>query len=162
MVKERLSRWGIGPMIAVPSFLYTVAALVISFKWTGVFLLRPWPEAVRLVGAALTGLGVALWLAGAIAAMQAYNRDRLDTAGPFALVRNPMYSGWITLAFPGLALYFGSWPMFLTPVMAYSIFRRFIRREDEYLEDRFGQAYRDYRKRVNAVVPIPKSWFKRR
>jgi N-acyl-D-aspartate/D-glutamate deacylase len=31
-------------------------------------------------------------------------------------------------------------------------------REDEYLERRFGQAYLDYRARVNEVIPLPRFW----
>jgi protein-S-isoprenylcysteine O-methyltransferase Ste14 len=48
--------------------------------------------------------------------------------------------------------------MLLTPWIAYAIFRRLIHRVDEYLEQRFGQAYRDYRRRVNEVIAIPRFW----
>jgi protein-S-isoprenylcysteine O-methyltransferase Ste14 len=76
----------------------------------------------------------------------------------FLLVRHPVYAAWITLGFPGLALLDRSWPMLLTPWIAYAIFRRLIHRVDEYLEQRFGQAYRDYRRRVNEVIAIPRFW----
>jgi protein-S-isoprenylcysteine O-methyltransferase Ste14 len=97
-----------------------------------------------------------MWLVGAVTVMRAYNRDRLVTSGIFALVRHPIYAAWITLIFPGLALLTRSWPMLLTPWIAYAIFRRLIHREDEYLEQRFGQAYRDYRRRVNEVIAVPR------
>ena len=61
---------------------------------------------------------------------------------------------------PGLALFNRSWPMLITPLIAYAIFRRLDHREDEYLEQRFGQAYLDYRRRVNEVIPIPRFWQK--
>jgi protein-S-isoprenylcysteine O-methyltransferase Ste14 len=41
-------------------------------------------------------------------------------------------------------------------LVAYTIFKLLIHREDEYLERRFGQAYLDYRARVNEVVPLPR------
>ena len=97
-----------------------------------------------------------MWLVGAVTVMRAYNRDQLVTSGVFALVRHPIYAAWITLIFPGLALLTRSGPMLLTPWIAYAIFRRLIHREDEYLEQRFPQAYRGYRRRVNEVMPIPR------
>ena len=101
-----------------------------------------------------------MWLVGAVTVMRAYNRDRLVTSGVFALVRHPIYAAWITLIFPGLALLARSWPMLISPCIAYAIFRRLIHREDEYLEQRFAQAYLDYRRRVNEVIAIPRFWQK--
>ncbi len=161
MAGSRLSRFGVGPKIAIPAFVYTVAALVVSYRWPGTFMVRPLSEAVRIVGAVLTTFGVLLWLAAMVPVGQAYNRDQLVTSGVFGLVRHPMYSGWITLAFPGLALLIGSWPMLVTPFLGYVMFKRLIHREDEYLEKRYGQAYRNYRERVNEVVPIPRFGRKR-
>ncbi|HSM77430.1 MAG TPA: hypothetical protein VLT57_07390, partial [Bryobacteraceae bacterium] len=57
---------------------------------------------------------------------------------------------------PGLALLLRYWPMLLTPLVAYAIFKSLIHREDKYLEQRFGQPYRDYRRSVNEVIPIPR------
>jgi protein-S-isoprenylcysteine O-methyltransferase Ste14 len=97
-----------------------------------------------------------MWMTGVVTVMRAYNRDQLVTSGVFALVRHPVYGAWITLIFPGLALLTRSWPMFISPLIAYALFKRLIHREDEYLEKRFGQAYLDYRRRVNEVIAIPR------
>jgi protein-S-isoprenylcysteine O-methyltransferase Ste14 len=78
------------------------------------------------------------------------------TAGVFAVVRHPVYSSAIVLSLPGIALLTRSWPLLLMPLVAYAVFKVLIHREDEYLERRFGQAYLDYRARVNEVVPIPR------
>ena len=153
-----MSRWGVGPKTLVPSMSYALAAWAATSAWPGVFRLRWLPDVVVTAGAVLTAAGVAMWLVGAVAVMRAYNRDQLVTSGMFALVRHPVYAAWITLIFPGLALLTRSWPMWITPWIAYAIFRRLIHREDEYLERRFGQAYRDYRRRVNEVLPIPRFW----
>ncbi|MCX6626175.1 MAG: isoprenylcysteine carboxylmethyltransferase family protein [Candidatus Solibacter sp.] len=157
-MEKRLSRWGIGPRTFVPSFIYTLAAWAATSAWPEVFLLPSLPDVVGTVGAVLTALGLLLWIVGAVTVMRAYDRDQLVTSGVFALVRHPVYAGWITLAFPGLALLHRSWPMLITPLIAYAIFRSLIHREDEYLEKRFGQAYLDYRRRVNEVIPIPRFW----
>src|ERR1039457_4890882 len=151
-----MSRWGVGPKTFVPSMLYTLAAWAATSAWPGVFRLRWLPDVVVSAGVVLTAAGVVMWLVGAVTVMRAYNRDQLVTSGIFALVRHPIYAAWITLIFPGLALLTRSWPMLITPWIAYAIFRRLIHREDEYLEQRFGQAYRDYRRRVNEVIAVPR------
>jgi protein-S-isoprenylcysteine O-methyltransferase Ste14 len=88
--------------------------------------------------------------------MGAYNHDRLATGGLLGLVRNPIYSAWIVFILPGLALLSRSWPMLLMPLVAYAVFKARIHREDEYLTEQFGQAYLEYRDRVNELIPIPR------
>ncbi len=156
MVEARPSRWGVGPRIFAPSLAYTVAAWAATFAWPGAFRLPSLAGVVVTAGAVLTATGLLLWLAGVVTVMRAYERDRLVTSGVFALVRHPVYAAWIALVFPGLALLGRSWPMLLTPWIAYRIFRRLIQQEDKYLERRFGKDYLDYCRRVNEVVPIPR------
>ncbi len=74
-----------------------------------------------------------------------------------SLVRHPIYSAWIVFIVPGLGLLSRSWPVLLTPLVAYAVFKLLIRREDEYLEQRFGDDYLRYRMQVNELIPIPKS-----
>ena len=57
---------------------------------------------------------------------------------------------------PGLVLMSRSWPLFLTPVVAYLVFKVRIRRENEYLERHFGEEYRKYKAQVNELVPLPR------
>jgi protein-S-isoprenylcysteine O-methyltransferase Ste14 len=138
---------------------YGVVAMAATYTWPDACLLRWPPYAVfATAGGILLALGVPMWLTGAISVMRAYNRDQLVTSGVFGLVRNPVYSAMIVLNLPALALLTRSWPLFLMPLVAYAVFKRLIHREDEYLERRFGQAYFDYRARVNEVIPIPRFW----
>jgi protein-S-isoprenylcysteine O-methyltransferase Ste14 len=80
----------------------------------------------------------------------------LATTGIFGLVLHPIYSDWIVFLIPGLALLSWSWPILLTPVVAYAFFKLSIRKEDQYLEKHCGQAYRDYKAQVNELFPIPR------
>jgi protein-S-isoprenylcysteine O-methyltransferase Ste14 len=156
---ERLSRFGVGPRIMLPSVVCAVAAWFATRAWPDVCLLLWAPQAVlTTLAVILLALGVPLWLVGVITVMRAYDRDQLRTSGVFALVRHPVYSAWIVFVFPGIALLFRSWPMLLVPLVAYAIFKRLIHREDEYLQGRFGQAFLDYRAQVNEVCPFPWLW----
>jgi len=100
--------------------------------------------------------GVSMLIVSARALSTAYNNDRLTTSGIFAVVRNPIYSAWLVFILPGLALLSRSWPLLLTPLVGYAVFKRLIHREEEYLRQRFGEAYLNYRAQVNELVPNPK------
>ncbi len=155
-MEKRLSRWGVGPKTFAPAFVYLLAAWAATSAWPGICKVSPLPGVVDVAGFVVIGLGVVFWLTGIITVMRAYNRDRLATSGAFALVRHPVYAAWIMLILPGVALLSRSWPALLTPLVAYAIFKRLIPREEEYLAKRFGQAYLDYRRRVNELIPIPR------
>ena len=155
MSENRISRWGVGPKIAIPSLLLTLAVWAAASAWPEILVLRI-PEFLRSMGSLLIAIGLAVWVTGAFTVMRAYNRDELVTTGVFALVRHPVYAGWITFVFPGLALYTGAWPFAAIALLAYGIFTRQIHREEDYLAQHFGTPYLEYRRHVNAVIPIPR------
>jgi protein-S-isoprenylcysteine O-methyltransferase Ste14 len=76
----------------------------------------------------------------------------LVTGGFFKFTRNPMYLGMV-LALIGVALLLGSLAAFLPiPVFAWWIQSRFIRQEETFLEETFGDAYREYRAKVRRWI----------
>ncbi len=161
-MEKRLSRWGIGPRTFLPTVAYGVVAGAATRAWPDACLLRWPPYAVfATVGGILLALGMPMLLTAGITLRRAYNRDELVTSGVFAVVRHPIYSAMIVLNLPGIALLTRSWPLFLMPLVAYAIFKLLIHREDEHLERRFGQAYLDYRARVNELIPLPRFWLRK-
>lgn len=155
MIRE-MSRWGVGPSILLPTGAYAAVAGLATWLWPDVCLVRAVPYWCFLAAGLLPLLiGVPMLIVAGRAAMAAYNADTLATTGIFALTRNPIYSAWIVFNIPGLALLSRSWPLFLTPVMAYLVFKARIGRENEYLEKRFGDDYRAYKAQVNEVLPFP-------
>lgn len=88
--------------------------------------------------------------------MVAFKKTELVTDGIFGIVRNPIYSAWIVFIIPGMVIYSRSWPALLTPLVAYLAFKVSIKQEEEYLEEHFGQAYREYRSMVNEIIPWPR------
>jgi protein-S-isoprenylcysteine O-methyltransferase Ste14 len=161
-MEARLSRWGVGPKIALGAGGYAVLALVASCLWPEVCSLRFIPSWILYsLGGILCVLGIPLWLAGIHAAMSAYNRDELMTSGVFGLVRHPIYAAWIVFLLPGIALLCQSWLLFGASLTGYAVFKLSIQREDDYLAQRFGQAYLDYRSRVNELFPWPSVFFAR-
>jgi len=159
MTRE-ISRWGVGPSIMLSAGAYAAVAGFATRLWPDVCLVMAVPRIVFIVGGiVLLTVGIPMLVAAARAATVAYNSDKLATTGIFGFVRNPIYSAWIILIIPGLVLLSRSWPMFFTPLIAYSVFKARIGRENEYLEKRFGDAYCTYKTQVNELFPFP--WNKR-
>jgi protein-S-isoprenylcysteine O-methyltransferase Ste14 len=72
----------------------------------------------------------------------------LVQSGPYRFSRNPIYVAFV-LAEAGLGLAFGWWwALGLSPAVALALDVRVVRREEAYLDGKFGQAYQDYRGRV--------------
>ena len=78
--------------------------------------------------------------------------ERLVTGGPFRWCRNPMYLGHL-IFFAGLALVLGSW--LAAAVFAFHAFwfDRRVREDEARLSGLFGDAYREYCRRVKRWIP---------
>ncbi|MBN2579515.1 MAG: isoprenylcysteine carboxylmethyltransferase family protein [Pirellulales bacterium] len=150
----KMSFWGVGPSIMLPSLAYIVPAGLATLFWPDVCLIQSISHGVFLAaGGLLLVLGLPLLFVAGRALVRTHQRDELLTTGVYALSRNPIYAIWIFLIFPGLMLLARSWPLLLTPIFTYLLFKVRIRREDEYLEARFGESYRKYRREVGELLP---------
>jgi protein-S-isoprenylcysteine O-methyltransferase Ste14 len=113
----------------------------------------------------LTGVGVAVTVAGEllrlwgvhhIGAISRTRSERLGplvASGPFALLRNPLYVGNVTL-WVGFAL--TARLVWLAPVILVLLgleYHAIVRWEETLLESRLGQAYRDYASAVPRWIP---------
>ncbi|MGA7702551.1 MAG: isoprenylcysteine carboxylmethyltransferase family protein [Thermoguttaceae bacterium] len=156
-MSQELSRFGVGPKILLTAAAYAVIAGAVTWLWPEACRISAIPHWLSLaLGIALIAIGVPMLLLAVRTGMAAYNCDKLATTGLFGIVRNPMYAAWIVFIIPGVVLLTRSWPLFLTPLVAYLMFKLLIRRENEYLEKRFGEAYRRYRAEVNELCPLPR------
>jgi protein-S-isoprenylcysteine O-methyltransferase Ste14 len=126
----------------------------------------PWgalPQTARL---AVTWLGVLIAVAGLVVRVAAMIRlgarfspritiqreHALETSGLYAHVRHPGYLGAL-LATGGAILAFASalaWPLFAILLLAQNSRAE---REETLLEQRFGDAWRDYRARTGRFIP---------
>lgn len=151
-----MSRFGVGPAFTLTTLAYAAIAFVVSRTAPAVFGLPVVPYWVLVAaGALLIGLGTAWYVMALRAIMRAYHADALCTTGPAALCRHPIYASWIVLIIPGLCLLMNSWPALTVPVFAYVVARVLVRKEEAYLTERFGEAYRAYQRQVPAIIPRP-------
>jgi len=153
-VPEKMSLWGAGPRIGRWTFFYLAAAVAASILWPSRFSIPFVPRAyLTVVGLALLLSAVPLYVLTVRAVARAHREDRLVTTGPYAVCRHPLYALWILLIVPAVAAFLASWLVLTGSVFMYVVTRIETRHEEADLEQRFGKAYREYKRRVNAVLP---------
>lgn len=119
------------------------------------------PETVRdwigggIVAGAFFGLGLwslVLFRRSGQSANPWRPTSRIVERGPFRLTRNPMYLQLVLICV-GLSILLGNWwLLLLTPVVAWTLQRFAIRPEEAYLERKFGDEYRAYKRRVRRWI----------
>ena len=108
------------------------------------------PLAWILIGVGLAGFAWALLaIFGHRTTVNPYGAaSSLVMRGPFRYSRNPIYvSDWFVYAGAMLLLH-TVWPLLLAPLVFLVMRFMVISHEENHLEARFGDAYRDYRARV--------------
>jgi protein-S-isoprenylcysteine O-methyltransferase Ste14 len=78
--------------------------------------------------------------------------DRIVEAGPYRWVRNPMYLGHL-IFFLGIAITLRSWIAAAVLALHVVWFHRRVREDEGRLQERFGDSYRDYCRRVKRWIP---------
>jgi protein-S-isoprenylcysteine O-methyltransferase Ste14 len=145
-------------MLLVPAFLLIFDSdLAIGFLgWRVV----PAAATFQIIGLALTlaGLGFALWArfflgrnwSGAITVKEDH---QLIRTGPYAVVRHPIYSGFL-LGLLGTAIALGQVRDFIGLVMAAIGWRLKSLVEERFMTEQFGDEYTAYKQDVKALVPF--------
>jgi protein-S-isoprenylcysteine O-methyltransferase Ste14 len=147
---NRRSRWG------------ALAQLVAySVLWQGHFWTRPLPLWRTTVSLLLFTLASVLsWtssraLAGQLRVDAALGADHhLVRSGPYALVRNPIYTSMLFLL-GATAVLITPWQLFLISMAFFLLGTEIrVRTEEELLASRFGEEFRNYRSKVRAYIPF--------
>lgn len=152
---REMSLWGAGPKFMPASIALLSGAIILARCYPRYFSIEgDVGKLFQTAGIILLGLGIPFWILSSITIFRGWREDRLLTGGIYALVRHPLYTSFILFIFPGTGMLFRSWPALFVPFVLYGLFRISIRKEEEYLESKFGEDYRSYRARVNAIFPF--------
>lgn len=111
-----------------------------------------------LLGYALAFTGIGIFIQGWRQVHKARGQDRLVTDGLYAFVRHPQYTGlFIALFGEGVVHWPTLFSVGLFPVVVL-VYTWLARREEKQVLARFGQAYRDYQRRVPMFIPRWGQW----
>lgn len=149
-------------MVIPPPLLFLAGMFAaLGVHWVAPVDVLPAPIAgtTRVAGLVLAAAGVAFALWGMITFLRAKTTviphhavSNLVDGGPYRVTRNPMYVG-LTAIYAGLALAQNRlWPFALLPLVLAILVVAVIRPEERYLEERFGEEYRAYKRRVRRFV----------
>jgi len=154
---------GVGAGMGIASAGWFAAMVAAHLYWQPLLAIELLPAwGLRIAGAALVIAGWTLYAAAVWQVRRGRRAGTLVTDGLYAHVRHPVYSVHVFLTAPGLALMVRSWALLTVPVFMYVVLRLLIGREEARLEGHFGQAYRDYKRRVPPFFPRPWRWARRR
>jgi protein-S-isoprenylcysteine O-methyltransferase Ste14 len=115
---------------------------------------------VGWTGAMITGLGVAFAIAARFFLGKNWSGwvtvkkgHQLIRSGPYAVVRHPIYSG-VLLGILGTAIVVGEVRGLVAVASAALGLRLKSFQEERFMEEEFGSEYRDYTRRVKAMIPL--------
>jgi protein-S-isoprenylcysteine O-methyltransferase Ste14 len=146
-------------VVAFPPLLYlvTLGVGLLFHQFFRAQVLPPIPS--RIAGATMVILGGAIARWGEVTMRKAgTNVDprrpslAIVSAGPFRFTRNPLYLGLISLYLGITLLVDAAAPLVLLPILLLITHFGIIRREERYLEAKFGAPYLEYKRRVRRYV----------
>jgi protein-S-isoprenylcysteine O-methyltransferase Ste14 len=116
------------------------------------------PMALAGFGLAICGIGLSIWarliLGENWSSSPTIKQDHaLIVSGPYRAVRHPIYTGFL-IALLGSALQHGLVRSFLGVLTCAVGLCLKVSVEEEFMVQRFGEAYLRYRRNVNALVPF--------
>ncbi|MHA1734112.1 MAG: methyltransferase family protein [Promethearchaeota archaeon] len=140
-----LLAWG------VPSAVISV--LINEFVFPSLRFVVFTPLYTALLGASILALGVVLWVASVRKIKVFVKTGELYTGGVYSHVRHPLYSAILFFLLPGFVVLTGLALAWVVVPEMFVVFHFSIRSEEEALEEKFGDEYRDYAARVKRLLP---------
>ena len=104
----------------------------------------------------MLGFAAILYATAFITLRTGLGKGELVTQGLYSIVRHPLYTSIIFLFIPALALLVRSWLILPASAIAYIACHIYIRTEERTLLDQYGDDYKLYQNRTNAVFPVPR------
>ena len=120
---------------------------------------------VVLVVLGVIGIALSIWsivymkIVGKGNPMDAFNHEvaprtsELMTGGPYRICRNPMLLG-VFIFYTGLVICLWSWQALVIFIAYVAIMMVQVSREEKRLEEDFGEAYREYKRRTKKIIPF--------
>ena len=137
---------GIVPKVSLFTVPYAVLAFYLNSRPNFSFPRFP------ALGFALLTAGIVFWLLCYRQISKAYQRGELLTTGCYSRVRHPIYSIWGFLIVPGFSIAIGGFMLGL-PLFYWLALVKFIGEEENALEERFGDGWREYAGRTPRFLP---------
>ena len=141
-----------GPAFAALSTLYLILILIISHYFQ--FKIESGNNILlEIAGIFLLAIGIVFYIISVVKVMKAYNSDKLITSNIYKFCRHPLYASWVVFIVPGIVLLCNNWIGFTMPIFMYIILRILVKKEENYLENKFGKDYTNYKNKIPCILP---------
>ena len=151
-----MSFLGVGLKFAIISIVISTIVLYSHFLWMP-HLAIPIPRALtQIFGILLLIIGIPIYLISGMTIRKYFHEGKLATKGIYGYIRHPVYGSFIVFIIPGMVLLINSLIGLTIPIFMYVVFKILIVNEDKYLEDKFGEEFFEYKKRIGEI--FPKFW----
>jgi protein-S-isoprenylcysteine O-methyltransferase Ste14 len=159
---KKLNFLGIGPIIGGIALPWLAIAIFFTLKFKSNFTyLEDGNRILFYIGLALAITGALIYFLTLPLLLKGLKETRLVTTGSYYLCCNPLYLAILLFIFPGLSFLMNSWLVLTTSIVAFILFKYFIKKEYSEMEKFFGDEYRKYRVDTPEFFPLPvKKWFR--
>lgn len=148
-MSNKMKITGVAPMIAIPTFLYLALTIFITYLSNDKFKITSWDNTGLVVaGAVLIVAGGLIVASCGRKLLKNFDKGILMTDGLYKIFRNPMYAAYLIFIIPGISLLFNSWLALTTIIFNYILFSILIKREYQYLQEKYGTEYENYLSKV--------------
>lgn len=152
-MKKQMTGRGIGLKFTIISGIYAAIIFVIHFVWLS-HLSLPLPHLISLIiGILLVIIGLPIFILPGMVIDKYFNEGKLATEGVYDYFSHPIYGSWIVFIMPGTVFIINSLLGLTIPFFMYVVFGILIVEEEKYLEEKFGDEYFEYEKRVGSIFP---------
>lgn len=129
--------------IMILVFLFLMLLIKNQFNYQAIWLM-------------ILGFSLRIWAAGYI-----HKNQEVTTAGPYKLVRNPLYLGSF-IAGLGFVMFLNYLPFIIGYLVVFlAVYYQKMRLEEKYLLDMFGEQFSLYQKTTPLFIPNPAKLFVR-
>ncbi|OQX84632.1 hypothetical protein B6D60_08965 [candidate division KSB1 bacterium 4484_87] len=152
---QKMSRWGVGPVFVVLSILFSIVPLSISYYFFPFFKIKFIPQIVLTISGIIFILtGLTIFVISYFAVDRAYYQGKFVNHGVYRCCRHPLYASWVVFTVPGIIMIVNSWLGFTAPVFMYFLLRKLVQKEETYMEQKFGEEYREYKRKIPCLLPF--------
>jgi protein-S-isoprenylcysteine O-methyltransferase Ste14 len=147
--EEEMKIAGVAPQIAIPTFLYMLITIIIDQLTRPLFQMTQRNDSnFLIIGILLILFGVLIVVTIGKKLLKSFHENILMTEGLYKIFRNPMYVSYLIFIIPGIGLVFNSWLVFTAIIINFILFQIYIKKEYRYLEEKYGEQYKLYLKKV--------------
>ncbi len=150
----------------IPLLFYPLAILIIYLERNTLTLYNNITWSVICFAVSLAGLYVRILVTGYVPDgtsgrnTKEQKADTLNTKGIYSIVRHPLYLGNFLMWF-GLILYTEHiWFIILTTLLFWLYYERIMFAEEQFIQDKFGDAFKQWAKNTPAFLPGFRKWQK--